>query len=132
MTLLKNFNEKLEDLPTISDFLEKLIRILKWPEEKSQQAIEIIEQLKNTGLIKIGECMPYNCVVLTRLTITLSPRECGIDNDTFEPENMSQADNYIRDLLLDINHISEDIKFSFGGHSNYKNGKCTFEICWEI
>lgn len=131
MTLLTLFNNALKELPAISENLKDLIMIQGWSKEKSQQAISIIQQIKKGDVIEKGLCISYSYVGLSRLTITLSPSECGIDNATFEPENIFQGDKYIEDLLADINRISADVKFSFGGH-DYENDVCTFDISWEF
>ncbi|MBQ2938107.1 MAG: hypothetical protein IJE05_04445 [Clostridia bacterium] len=131
MTLLTQFNKALKELPSISENLKSLIMIQGWSEERCQQAISIVHQLKKGDLIEKGLCLSYSYVGLSRLTITLSPSECGIDNTTFEPENILQADRYIEKLLADINRISADVKFSLGGH-DYENDVCTFDIDWEF
>lgn len=139
MTLLTLFNNALKEIPSISENLKNLIMMQGWSKEKAEQAISIIQQIKNGDVIKNdnikviekGLCISYRYVRLTRLTITLSPNECGIDNATFEPENILQGDKYIEDLLADINRISAEVKFSLGGH-DYDNGVCTFAIDWEF
>lgn len=130
MTLLTLFNNALKELPAISENLQDRIMSKEWSKEKSEQANFIVQQIKDNK-IETGLCLSYSYVGLSRLTITLSPNECGIDNATFEPENISQADKYIKDLLADINSISAEVKFSFGGHF-YENDVCTFNICWEF
>lgn len=128
MTLLKQFNEKLKELPDISRKLEATIIMGEWPDEKKQQAITIIDQIKNVGSIESVGYLPYNYITAVPLKITLSPRECGIDKDIlFKPKNIIKADNYIRELLADINNISEDVKFSLAGH-NYEGEECEFFI----
>lgn len=132
MTLLKLFNEKLKELPAISRKLEETIIMGKWTDEKKTQAIAIIDQIKRVGSIETVRYMqPYNYIIAVPLNITLSPRECGIDNDTFERENIMKADDYIRELLADINKLSEDVEFSFAGH-NYKGKECEFSIDWKF
>lgn len=131
MTLLKLFNEKLKELRPISWKLEQTITMGEWPDEKKQQAITIIVQIKNVESIGGVRDQLYNCIVAVPLKITLSPRECGIDKDIFKPKNIIKADNYIRELLADINNISEDVKFSLVGH-NYEGEKCEFFIDWEF
>lgn len=133
MTLLKLFNEKLKELPAISRKLEEIIIMAKWTDEKKTQAIAIIDQIKKVGSIESVGYLPYNCISTVPLKITLSPRECGVDNVTFERENIMKADDYIRELLADINNISEDVKFSFAGHDyESKDKKCEFSIRWEF
>lgn len=132
MTLLKLFNEKLKELPAISRKLEETIIMGEWTDEKKNQAITIIDQIKKVGSIEsVGYLQPYNYITTVPLKITLSPRKCGIDNDIFKPKNIIKADNYIRELLADINNISEDVKFSFAGH-NYEGKQCEFSINWEF
>lgn len=131
MTLLKLFNEKLKELPDISRKLEETIIMGEWPDEEKKQAITIIDQIKEVGSIESGGYRPYNYIIAVPLEITLSPRECGIDNDTFEEENIIKADNYIRELLANINNISEDVKFSLADH-NYEGKECEFYIDWEF
>lgn len=134
MTLLKLFNEKLKELPAISRKLEEIIIMAEWTDEKKTQAIAIIDQIKKVGSIESVRYMqPYNYIIAVPLNITLSPRECGIDNDTFGMENIMKADDYIRELLADINKLSEDVKFSFAGHDyESKEKKCEFSIRWEF
>lgn len=132
MTLLKLFNEKLKELPAISRKVEEIIIMAKWTDEKKTQAIAIIDQINKVGSIEIVRYMqPYNYIMTVPLNITLSPRECGIDNDTFGMENIMKADDYIRELLADINNISEDVKFSFAGY-NYEGKQCEFSIDWKF
>mgnify|MGYP004658682817 CR=1 FL=1 len=131
MTLLKLFNNELKKLPTISENLKDFIMCQGWSKEKSQQSVSIVQQIKKGNVIEKGVCLAYDSVQLSKLTLTLSPSECGIDNATFEPENILQGDKYIKDLLADINSISADIKFSLGGH-DYENDVCTFSINWEF
>lgn len=131
MTLLKLFNEKIKKLPAISRKLEEPIIMGEWTDEKKQQAISIIDQINKVGSIESVGYLPYNHISTVPLKITLSPRECGIDNDTFEMENIMKADDYIREILADINNISEDVKFSFAGH-DYKGKECEFSIDWKF
>lgn len=89
---------------------------------KVDRSIEIVRYMQ-----------PYNYIMAVPLNITLSPRECGIDNDTFGMENIMKANDYIKELLADINNISEDVKFSFAGHDyESKEKKCEFSIRWEF
>lgn len=128
MTLVKLFNNALKEIPTV---LENLIMMKGWSKERSQQAISIIQQIKRRHMIEMESCLPYSYVKLSQLTITLFPSECGIDNATFGPENIRQGDKYIEDLVVDINRISADIRFSFDGH-DYEDDVCTFSIRWEF
>lgn len=128
MTILRLFNKMLKELPAISRKLEEIIIMAERTDEKKTQAIAIIDQINKVGSIEIVRYMqPYNYIMAVPLNITLSPRECGIDNDTFGMENIMKADDYIRELLADINNISEDVKFSFAGH-DYKGKECEFSI----
>ena len=79
--------------------------------------------------------MSYNHILLTPLTITLSPKECLIDNEIFEFGDIERASKYMNNLIYDINNISSDIKFSYGGHEDpeyYDYKKCKFSIDWEF
>lgn len=131
MKVLTTFNRVLEELPSISENLKDFIMKKGWSEEKSHQAISIIQQLQNGDLIKTGLCLSYSYVALSDLSISLSPSECGINNTVFESENIHQADKYIKELLTDINRLSKVVKFSLRGH-NYENDVCTFYIAWEF
>lgn len=133
MTLLKIFNEQLKRLPIISEGIEKSILRKGWSKQKTKQAIEIIRQLKKKDLIVTGYTN-YNFILLDRLSITLSPVDCGIKDATiFHEENISQAHNYIYKLLKDINELSApDIYFSIGGHSYEAETTCTYYINWEF
>ncbi len=99
MTLLTLFSNALKELPAVSENLKDLIMMQGWSKERSQQAISIIQQIKKGDVIEKGLCLSYSYVVLSRLTITLSPSECGIDNATFEPENILQGDKYIKGFV---------------------------------
>lgn len=132
MLLLTLFNNALKELPSISENLKDSIMMRGWSKEKSQQAISIIQQIRECDMIvEKALCESYSYVRLSQLTITLSPSECGIDNATFEPENILQGDKYIEDLLADINRISEDVKF-YLSRREYKEDVCTFDISWEF
>lgn len=37
-----------------------------------------------------------------------------------------------KNLLADINRLSSDFTFSFGGHDYCENHVCTFDIIWEF
>lgn len=130
MTLLKLFNRTLRDLPSITNNLENSIMEQGWSKQKSQQAIKIVRQLKKTRLIEAYyDC---NCVSLSMLTITLSPSECNINNrTTFSQGNIGKAEQYVMDLLTDINSISAYVEFRLS-NLNLKGDKCEFEISWEI
>ena len=49
MTLLKISNQKLKELNTVSEKIEKLILSENWPEPKTKQAIKIVQDLFVTG-----------------------------------------------------------------------------------
>ncbi len=133
MTLLKILNQKLKELNTVSEKIEKLILSKNWPEQRTKQAIKIVQQIKKKDLFVTGYTT-YNFILLNRLSITLSPNECGIENATiFHEENISQAHHYICNLLKDINEISApDIYFSIGGHSYEEGTTCTYYIEWQF
>ena len=46
MTLLKILNLKLKELNTVSEKIEKLILSKNWPEQRTKQAIKIVQQIK--------------------------------------------------------------------------------------
>lgn len=133
MTLLKIFNEQLKQLTTISERIEVSILRKDWTEQRANQAIEIVQQIKKKDLLVTGYT-DHNFILLDQLSITLSPNECGINDATiFHEENISQAHHYIYNLLKDINEISApDIYFSIGGHSYEEETTCTYYIEWEF
>ena len=131
MTLLKLFNKMLKDLPEISNDLQELVELQDWSEEKTRQAISIVKQIGKGDVVEKGLCIEYSYVGLRRAEITLCPSECGISSSVFKTENILQGDEYIQNLLIDINTISAYVTFSFGGHC-YENDKCTFYISWEF
>ena len=135
MTLLKIFNHRVKELQPISKKIEKSILSKGWTEERTNQAIEIVRQIKKKDLFITGYAYTedYNYILLNQLSITLFPSECGIKATMFHEENISQATNYVRNLLDDINKISApDIYFSIGGHDYEENTTCTFYIDWEF
>lgn len=131
MTLLTLFNNELKNLPAISENLRDLIMMKGWSEEKSEQAVSIVQQIGKGDVIEKCLCLSYGYVRLSHLEISLFPNECGIDNATFDSNNIFQGDKYIKDLLADINCMSADVKFSFEGHC-YENDVCIFYISWEF
>ena len=54
MTLLKISNQKLKELNTVSEKIEKLILSENWPEPKTKQAIKIVQQIKKKDLFVTG------------------------------------------------------------------------------
>lgn len=135
MTILDVFNEMLKEIPSISKGLADLIAehpfVDKWPNEKKQQAVEILQQLQSKRLVECGTCLDFAYVALSELSLILTPRECGIDAESFGPENILLADKYVENLLADINKCSSKIHFYFAGHYyNSENGK--FYINWKF
>lgn len=127
MTLLGLFNKTIKELPEISEGLMRTIRVTDWTEERKEQAILIVRQIKERkNVIDRG----YNYINLIHLTIVLLPKDCGL-NAPFSPETISEADSYLENLVADINYISSDIKFRFAGH-DYNSKSCTFDIVWEF
>ena len=133
MTLLQIFNAVLENLPKFSDSLQKgILQMNFWSKAKTDQALSIVKQLKRSNLIDNKHYTPYCSISFRPITITLSPRDCNIESDTFGPENIEEADNFIKDILHDLNIIALDqIQFRYGGH-DYDNDKCEFTIYWEF
>ena len=129
--LLKQFNETLKRLPMISEDLQILIKKQKWSAERTQQALEIIRQLKNGDVIEKGLCLEYSYINFIRAEIILTPKQCEINEKTFGTGNILKATEYIKNLLDDINHISEDVKFDLGGYYP-KGNRCEFYIKWEF
>lgn len=136
MTLLKIFNQKLEELETVSEKIEKSILSKGWTEQRTNQAIEIVRQIKKKDLFLTRYIYSggYTHIQLNQLSITLFPTECGIKGSTiFHDKNILQATRYIRNLLEDINKVSApDIYFSIGGHDYEEETTCTFYIDWEF
>ena len=130
MTLLQHFNDALKKLPQIADDLENKITMQSWSKEKTEQAISIVKQLKRSNVIDTKHFTPS--ISFRPITITLSPRDCNIKSDTFGPENIEEADEFIKDILHDLNIMAlNSIQFRYGGH-NYDNNKCDFTIDWEF
>lgn len=108
MTLFKIFNQKLKELETVSEKIEKSILSKGWSEERTNQAIEIVRQIKKKDLFRTfyDYSEGYNYILLDQLSITLFPSECGIEGaKRFRQKNISQATHYVRDLIEDINKI---------------------------
>lgn len=133
MTILDVFNETIKEVPSISKGLEEFITKCKsaneWPDEKKKQAVRILQQLQQKELLTCGNCLDHEYVALTELSIILTPRECGINDETFGPENILYADKYVKGLLADINECSSKINFSFKGHNPDKG---EFYIKWKF
>lgn len=134
MTLLKIFNEQLAQLSIVSEKIVASILKENWSEQKTDQAIEIVEQIKSKNMVKVVDIINHDYISLSELSITFSPNECGIkDATTFNEGNIFQAHQYICDLLADINKISvPDIHFSIGGHNYEEETTCIFNISWEF
>ena len=133
MTLLQIFNATLESLPKFSDSLQMgILQMDFWSKTKTDQALSIVKQLKRSDVIDTKHFTPYCSISFRPITITLSPRDCNIESDTFGPENIEKADNFIKDILHDLNIMSlNSIRFRYGGH-DYDNNKCEFTINWEF
>ena len=133
MTLLQIFNATLDNLPTFSDSLQMgILQMDFWSKTKTDQALSIVKQLKRSDLIDNKHYTPHCSISFKPITITLSPHDCNIESDTFGPENIEEADNFIKDILHDLNIMSLNaILFRYGGH-NYDNDKCEFTIDWEF
>lgn len=131
MTILDVFNETLKEVPSISKDLEdNCIRLCNWSSEKKQQATRILQQLQHKELLTCGKCLGHEYVELTELSLTLTPRECGIyDDDIFTSENISEAYKYVKSLLADINECSPKINFYICG---YIPNKGKFYISWKF
>ena len=136
MTLLDLFNETLKKVPSISKGLEEFIiehsqtYIIGWTDEKTKQAVIILRQLQQEeNLLTCGYCLDHQYVELKQLKITLTPRECGIDADTFESGNIFNADKYVKSLLEDLNECTSEITFYLEGF--YPN-KGEFFIGWSF
>lgn len=128
---LKQFNETLKRISEFVEELQRLIEEQEWSDETIAQADAIVRQLKNRDVIEKEGCISCSHITLIRPKITLSPRQCGIDSETFGPEEKNKAEEYIKKLLDDINCISKDIYFYLGG-IDLKDDVCTFYISWEF
>lgn len=53
MTLLKQFNEKLKELPDISRKLEETIIMGEWPDEKNNRQLQLLIKLKMLDQLKV-------------------------------------------------------------------------------
>ncbi len=135
MELLKLFNQKLKNLPDISKSLQELIILQEWPEEKTRQAVEIVQQIDKCKPV-VNEVLGYRFICMTQITITCCTTELGIDAEKFGPKNILKAVRYIDDLLSDINQISKEVQFSFGGYHydeyDIDMNSCIFAISLEF
>ncbi len=138
MTLLSIFNSTLKTVNSISKDLESKITIYSsiknWPEQKKHHALAIVRQLNDDNLLVCGKCLGHEFVDFRSLKLTLTAKEwIGRENVIFKlcPEYVSSADNYVKELLNDINELSPTIKFSFAGHEP-KIDKIIINIAWEF
>lgn len=138
MTLLSIFNSTLKTVNSISKDLESKITIcssiMNWPEQKKHHALAIVRQLNDDNLLVCGKCFGHEFVDFRSLKLTLTAKEwIGRENVIFNscPEYVSSADNYVKELLNDINEFSPTIKFSFAGHEPQID-KIILDICWEF
>ena len=134
---VKQFNKELAKIPAKAKTLEEILTRREWyQEKKQQQAIKLVRQLQKGELVgEIDPDVKHDHVELKDLTITLSPAECGIDgSETFHEENiMGKVDQYMRELIYDLNCYSQDIHFDYARRYISEDGKtCEFSVIWDF
>lgn len=132
MTLYDVFNENLERIPKIAREAEKIIAVYGWPEMRKKHAYEILAQLYG-GKPLVKENCNHVGISLSRLKLTISPTECGIAGSaTFnEQQNVLKANQYVEELVADLNKIIKDVVFCSEGHYP-KSMTCEYEISWKF
>ena len=109
MSILQNLNATLEKIPTISEQLITSINETDWPDLKKKKAIELVSQLDKSKLIWEEEDRFLHPDVL-KLGIT--PKEVEIvKEDIFDTTD--EIKEYVRNLLKDLNLLSDVVKFTF-------------------
>lgn len=126
MLLVNVFNQALRKVPAIENGLEDLIRVQGWDTERTQHAFEIISQLKKASLCNSNP--PTLTVRFEPLYLTLVSTEIEKISKEW---NMDEIKHYVEELIADINKLSSEIQFSYGGH-DYDESVCEIEIDWYI
>lgn len=125
MTLLKQFNQALKDLPIWANDIKFAIGMSHWSVKKHEHALEIIEQLKCRVIVhSYGDSIGFST-----LNIILTPKECGLSSAIFGADSVKDGIAYVKTLLDDINSISPKIKFSLKDYyAESKYIKCFIEF----
>lgn len=129
MTLYEVFNENLGRIPERAMEARKVIALLEWPDMRKKHAYTILDQLCG-GCPLVKESCKSVGINLSRLTLTLSPEECGIEGvDTFNEQDIAKARQYVIELLADMNKYVKGVEFDWS-YQKPKKETITFEISW--
>ncbi len=129
MTLCEVFNENLARIPERVLEAKKVILELEWSDMRKWHAYTILNQLCGGSSLIKERCDSVK-ISLSRLTLTLSPEECGIEGtNTFNEQNTQKAQQYVEELLDDMNKYIKGVEFDWKGQSTKKE-TITFEISW--
>lgn len=131
MTLYDVFNESFGRIPKLALEAQKLIAVYGWPEIRKRHAYIILGQLQGGGPLIKENCKSVG-ITLVRLKLTISPGECGLDESaTFDEQNIKKANQYVKELIIDLNDIVKDIEFRYEGHYPKKD-TCEYTISWKF
>ena len=129
MILLVNMlNNALKRVPTIADELEEKIRVREWNGKRTEHAIRIVQQLKQISLCELDPDATILEVQFEPLYLTLIRDEIA---EISNKQSLYEVDQYVEELVMDINKLSKEICFSYSGH-DYDGVACACEIKWYI
>ena len=130
MLLVKVFNEALKRVPTISDYLEKMISIEKWDKERKEYAVDIVRQIKKFSLCEYKSNMETDPVRFEPLCLVLVTGELDKISSDRDIDKMVE---YVKAIIKDINEFSCEIVFEYEGYQFYEESDIfEAEICWYI
>lgn len=131
MLLVNLLNKALKEVPNIANGLESLIKVQKWDETKKKYAISIVQGLP----LNLSLCRPV--LPTERAYVRLKPiplylKDYQLD-EISKKRDCNQIYGFFEEILTDINGLSSEIYFSYGGH-DYDNDVdlCEIEIDWYI
>ncbi len=126
MLLVNVFNDALKKVPSIGNALEKLIKVQKWDEKRTEYALDIVRQLKKSSLCNSNPPKleaTFEAIYLTLVSIEVE--------EISKEWDMSKVECYFRKLIDNINGLSSEIMFCYG-ECEYDESVCEIEIYWYI
>lgn len=114
MLLVNVLNKALKEVPNIANRLESLIKVQEWDETKKKYAISIVQGLP-LNLFLCKPVSPAEKAYVQLKPIPLFLLDYQLDEISKE-RDLSQIDKFFEEVLTEINGLSSEIYFSYGGH----------------
>ncbi len=112
--LLKQFNDVVSRLVSISGILEEQIKETNWSQSRKKHAIQIARKIDNYDLAFGWRESKYQAL-LPSIELSIIPSELldAEEIPAFDPSIYICLDNYVIDLISDLNSISNTVQFFY-------------------